>query len=484
MKFNNEGSYCHLDGEGVMEKKIKKNVLIDAIIVIFVSVLFLFLLNYNNHKFLCVTTFLLNGCTIIYFTIESLNQSNISLELVYWVFQYIFMFFAPLVQYSYGDFPWYNWTNHSNILILANILILLWNLIFWTVTKYNIQKNGKLKRNLPGFFCDSEETACINISKYLCVVVTMVSCLITIQFVIRNGISNIFMSSRNTDFVTAETTNSSFALLSSKFLDAWVNITAIFNYLYYRKTGKKKLFIISIVCVIIYLFPTRLSRYMIAVVYLGLLLLCSNWIKRKSHFFWIYLLSFLIIFPLLENFRYKTLAEVNILDSLKYLFTNFFRGYLGAHYDAYSMLCSVLKYLGEYGSTYCHQLLGVFLFFIPRNIWKTKPFGSGYMISKALHYSFNNVSCPLIGEFLINFGYVGVIIGAIIFGYIVKTCDRYFSDINKSGIRHSEYCIIIAFMAFILRGDLLSSFAYIMAYIIVYEIFLAMNNRFFIKEHI
>ena len=77
------------------------------------------------------------------------------------------------------------------------------------------------------------------------------------------------------------------------------------------------------------------------------------------------------------------------------------------------MICRSLDLVSQMGSFKGKQLLGAMLFFIPRSIWPSKPIGSGATIAIYQRQSFKNISCPIIGEAIINFGIIGVIIFAV-----------------------------------------------------------------------
>lgn len=69
-------------------------------------------------------------------------------------------------------------------------------------------------------------------------------------------------------------------------------------------------------------------------------------------------------------------------------------------------MAKAVEYIAENGTTNGRQLLGCFLFFIPRTIWKTKPIGSGALVAEIIGQEHTNISMPFIGEGLINFGFL------------------------------------------------------------------------------
>lgn len=166
-------------------------------------------------------------------------------------------------------------------------------------------------------------------------------------------------------------------------------------------------------------------------------------------------------FPLLNAFRY--------IISFEKLISVFENGiisvYTEADYDAYRMLSSSVKYVGKNGAVFGRQLLGVLLFFVPSAIWKGKPGGSGALLIRDELGSgtVSNVSCPYIGEGYLNFGIIGAILFAMLLGIIVYKADKVYWKKNgeKEHLVFSPYLFLVFMIFFVMRGDLLSGFAYV-----------------------
>ena len=194
----------------------------------------------------------------------------------------------------------------------------------------------------------------------------------------------------------------------------------------------------------------------------------------------------MIILPFLNAFRNTAFFEVEAKEALESVVGGLSSVWLEGDYDAYTMLTLTIEYVELYGITWGYQLLGVFLFWLPRSIWNAKPVGSGYHVASALSWRFRNVSCPLPGEGIINFGFVGMFFFAVIIGLIIAKIDRsYWRNLETTGKRVNRssaiYVVCMAFFFFMCRGDLLSSFAYMIAYVAVW-VCLVVLTRFSIKR--
>lgn len=210
--------------------------------------------------------------------------------------------------------------------------------------------------------------------------------------------------------------------------------------------------IIPFLYLIIVLFPTGIPRFLSGTIYLslGFIFIAKNLSARS----WILGIvgSIIIAFPLLNKFRYDN-------NSLDYLNSNVF---LTEDFDSFSSIYETINY-EEYSLG--NQLIGSFLFWLPRSVWAQKPVGSGRMLAEDLNYSYNNVSVNYIAEGYLNFGIGGVILFAIILGIYSRYVDRSMAK------NTSIWPVIFSFqLLFIMRGDLMSSIAFTVSLYVCYRV--------------
>lgn len=196
--------------------------------------------------------------------------------------------------------------------------------------------------------------------------------------------------------------------------------------------------------------PTGSARFIAGAIYISAMvsifpsLKVSN-IKIPA----IIILGIVVAFPTLDQFRYYEggLPSIRILgmESLE-----------AGHFDSFQSITSALQHPVTLG----YQLLGVFLFWVPRFIWPSKPIGSGAEYADYAGLTFSNISMNLFGEGIINFG----IPGALMFSILAAIISRKVDDKSSSHQASPRDKIISSFMIgmafFIMRGDLLSSFAF------------------------
>lgn len=429
--------------ENIITKKFLKRYFVLCSITLFIiSYIISILSNLINYDPLVLTTFFIIGVLSIFNSITSLKYEY-SLYKIHGYFVLIFLFLAPLHQYVTRSFPW-RWNLNENVIIIGNILIIVWLLIY--LITYSMVPSAKRAGDLL-----PQGKKLITIGFFL----TIISLLITVYSV--GGISNLF-SRTGADIPTLQ----SISLILSTSVRPFPVL--FFSYLYIisreKKVAKglKALLIIVFIIVLITNFPTAVSRYHAAAVYIGLILL---FYKEKISFDILFLIGIVIIFPTLDLFRRTAFGEV--FTNLEFQIIELSSG----HFDAYSMLMRTIEVVIINGPTYGYQLLGALLFFIPRSIWTTKPVGSGAYVGEALGLEFLNISSPLIAEVLINFGFVFFIIGPFLLAILNKKVDTRYWNFSEPQRYISIYFIfIIGFFFFILRGDLLSSFAYTLGFYI------------------
>ena len=102
---------------------------------------------------------------------------------------------------------------------------------------------------------------------------------------------------------------------------------------------------------------------------------------------------------------------------------------------------------------------GNFILF-PRSIYTDKPIGSGGYIAHLYGLQFDHISLNYWGEGWLNFGILGVPLFSLFLAFINAKFDYKFWEQNSSYNFKVVYFIYLGLIFFILRGDLISCFAY------------------------
>jgi hypothetical protein len=95
------------------------------------------------------------------------------------------------------------------------------------------------------------------------------------------------------------------------------------------------------------------------------------------------------------------------------------------------------------------------------------------------NYWFNNLLMPFIGESIMNFGYIGIILYPIILAYVFVFFQKWF---YSNSFLKKTIAVYFAFhLMFLLRGDFTNGFSYFIGTFIAIYLIPKTLNLFFIK---
>ena len=385
------------------------------------------------------------------------------------IFNYLFFFLAPVFQISAMNDLNFRFPNdfafNTSSVVFANLLILIFNIVF--IFSYLYFKDKKLGKN-------KEQAKEVNF-KYntpLAILVLLAVCVAIAVFNYDYLLKDI---SESVYIIKDEST--SLLLLKKKFLffTPLGGIVLTLKHLQMTDKINSNTFfaVLSLVIFIVLLFFFKNifteKRNTLGPIYIALIyLFFPKLLNSNAKFFLFMFLSMVIIFPLSSTLTHidASLEQIFVKPSL--IYESFLRfgtisgAFESLHYDAFSNIMATVEYVKLYGLSWGYQLLGVCLFFVPRSLWTTKPLSTGELIGNHLFdttpRNFTNLSNSVVSEGFINFGFIGIVVLAIVLAYFIV----------KFIIWHrSEDCLkqFIAFyfavhLMFLLRGDLTNGFSY------------------------
>lgn len=214
-------------------------------------------------------------------------------------------------------------------------------------------------------------------------------------------------------------------------------------------------------------FPAGISRNAAAMYWIPIMLMTCEKYLRGNRFIYVMLIGIFLVFPFLNNFRHFS-GNIEFKLSFDYLDS--------MDMDASQIFMATMSAGVITSGT---QLLGALLFFVPRSIWLTKPVGSGCFLVTEMGGDFTNVSMPFFAEGYINFGFIGILVFILIMSYITGVLDRNFWTDHIRGFKPNDgfYMIVLGSIIFIMRGDLMSSFAYTVGISISYFLTLRLSQK-------
>ena len=406
-------------------------------------------INYENKSPLVIITFYIIGL-FSFFSIVS-SKKNISIFRTAHIFNYIFLFLAPLHQYltvggqslwkGNGVFLFYSDSLYlkTNLIIISGLLI--FNIAYMLKTTKKGNNNDKLiKKQVKRTFSYLSNKSRITL--------LIVSTLSLIYLILTNNL-----------------TSSGEIIGDGKIYAQVINIVRYFPvcstilYLIYYNSDfnvlkKDKSFLAILFEVVLIFFPFwgNMPRFLLFGTYIVLISELFTNSKNKSFYFLLFFVGFSLDFSALKHF------------SNLFAFLTIKMNYNHLDFDAYQLLMSIVSYTDNVKKTYGLNILSALMFLIPRSIWGNKMDATGGIVISYYGSWFKNVSAPYIGELYFAFGWLGVIIGSVVTGIIVKTIDSW--NESKLFIKKGVFCILCGMTIYISRGSLLPTMAFTLGIIL------------------
>ena len=447
--------------------KMNYKIILSIVTLIVFQILILFfpliILSLSGKDAICVVSFLINGIVFLGGIFFAQKKHSFSLELIYWIFMFFFMYFAPIIQYLSDVYPWRG-SLSDDLILQVNILIFAFNIIFIVGRRLS---EKVLFINIPNFHFSDFLCNNFEFSKKAKIFTTVSVVLLTGYSLSRTGLLGIVASRVQAIQVFYSGNNSALELIIESVLPAFfAYVVAEAAQKMIIKEEKGFRFFLLFLCLLICFFPTTIPRYKMATIYGAVFMVLFPRLKKGTAFLWLFVGALFVAFPLLNSFRHVISME-SFSQALE---GSFVESYVKADYDAYRMLASSVTYVNNNGIVWGRQLLGSLLFFVPRSLWGSKPGGSGAMLirSEFGQDTVSNVSCPFIAEGYLNFGFVGIVVFAFFLGFLINRFDSAYwkNSKNQSSIVFCPYLFMLFMIFFILRGDFLSGFAYLCGFII------------------
>ena len=416
---------------------IKNFIFILLFTAAFLLLPFLLDLNFN----MVGITFYINILFCVFY-IGLCLRKNISSILFYYIFNLLFMSFVPWINYSNNVVFWSNNIFSSSDYILANTILFIFNSLIFVFYKLmpSTKSVSQYALKEPNFLFS--------------ILICSVSILIVL-YAFNFEFLRIFFRGIEGDIYESVNENPLFSIfvMLSRLLPAFILMRYLVAKSYYKAFF---IFIFVLFCA----FPTGIARFLVAFIYLPIFLVVFPALRKSINITLLIILSLIFIFPFLNQFRYfSNEGSIKFLPEAIY----FNQG----HFDAYQNFVQVLK---TDFITYGYQLLGALFFFIPRKLWENKPTGSGHQLALDNNYSFTNISMPYIAEGYVNFGYLGFLIFSLFLSFIMSKIDGIYLKTPVVGFDYCKGIFFCAAIFFMLRGDLMSSFSFLLAGVVAFKI--------------
>jgi hypothetical protein len=215
--------------------------------------------------------------------------------------------------------------------------------------------------------------------------------------------------------------------------------------------------VLAAVCLLVLLMvvnPISSPRYVVGTVLLSLVVLGGGFATATRTRVSLAVITFalVVVFPYADVFRTVTGGQ-NQGSLVSNLTVN-------GDYDAFAQLVNTVEYVRDHGSTNGRQLLGVLLFWVPRSLWPGKPTDTGVLLAESNGYGFTNLSAPIWSEMYINAAWPGIIVFSLLLGLVIGRLSSRIESADRGNGPAAVFLGILAFyLLILLRGSLLQAMA-------------------------
>lgn len=394
----------------------------------------------------------------IYATCEILcDKLPLSLNKMHWYFIFFFMSVAPLTHFLTGYAPGrYPLSDES--IITGQLVVLLWCSIYSVARRIRATRGG---------YANRREFAIVATPSWVAPVFLLLS-LISLAYmaVSLDGLSSLL--TRGEAWLEVERPIDTVLGYLFRAIPV-LSFAILYRGKRYSAATYSWLYVIALVPIIILLnYPVSLSRYWTAVVYIGLFasVVPYSWLGNRK-FDLAIILGICIVFPLMYDLKFVDF-ETFLSTGVSSFFDSYEEVFNSMDFDAFTMLCRIIQYAGDYGISLGRQLLSVVFFFVPRAVLPIKGQPTGSMVATAQGSSYTNLSAPIMGEGYIDFGLIGVAVYAVVLAIVIRTLDQSIIEgAHGSGSNTYRFLVgvfMLGFVIFLMRGALQPVFLRIMGF--------------------
>lgn len=373
-------------------------------------------------------------------------------ETVYWLFTYIFMGMAPYVQQRLGIVPGTTLGIEESLFSQATTIVLVGSVVFiagsWMAARRGMPPVTKLSVVAPTR-ANLLAIAALLFAAYYVSMIGPTNFLLSLS-----GLSRV-RSSIWPDPTTSVMFNGG---VSMSLLVAFVAQMQVRQQRKLAGSPKPLLLPLALVCTLMFIVnPISSPRYIFGTVALAVAAALGAYatVDRFKVVALSAMAGLVTVFPLLDAFRHSTQSGVEAESPISSM--------TSGDFDAFAQLVNTLEFVRVSGITWGNQMLGVFLFWVPRSYWEAKPIDTGILLARFKGYEFENLSAPIWAELFINGGWAFMVLGMFFLGYFLRRLDTGAERfLTTSRIPPTLGCILPFYLLIVLRGSLLTSMAYLL----------------------
>ena len=437
-----------------------------GLLCIFAPIALILTGDYPNFNIVVLYVWLIIAYSSWRLTMLTIKGQKRLISITFWIFAYVFLGIAPLLQVAAKAFPWSD--QYTDETIVKAIFLVLSGLIAYDLG-YNLTKPILLEHLFLKTFLVKR---LVN-RKAVLIFSLLVLLLIPILLRQIGGLEYIFMT-RHDRFLTLRYLIGGQGQAIYQILSAiirtptFVAFLMLSVFLWFKRDinltvswHEKILLICLLIATLVINNPFSSSRYWFGTIVLSVVFASLPWRSRYLTG-WVFGLIILLIFvfPFADLFRNTFDVKLSQRIASTTVENELIRK---GDYDAFQQILNTEKYVQHNGFTYGKQLLGTLLFWFPRSVWEDKPIPTGQLVADYSGYSYTNLSLPLWGELYIDGGIALVIVLFWLYGALVGMMEDYYvrSQQNYPTYLNAFVPLYAAYQFFLLRGTLMSAFGYL-----------------------
>lgn len=398
------------------------------IILLTLPLLFFNPFAYTNY-FLIIILYVICILTPVFFLNKSLERNHSLLDISFWVYVYIFLGFAGIIQLNTNQIPWVNNFPINEIFkVIGMIFLGIVGFIFGRYQGYSFK--------IPRRFISVKRIDFL----------FLVSIFLAILLFYLIGFEKIIFPRLLFDLTIKEASYLEMLLIRFLKVSFFVCLISYLIQITNNQISYSRLIFISFF-MLVYFNPIRSERLSFLMFVSFLALYFFNFNKK----FWMSSLSLglAFVFPYLDYFR-ESLTADSFSKKTSYDVTQHF---ITGDFDALSTIYFSIKYVSFNGYLFFSNFFNSLIVYIPRSIWPDKPISSSFALTDDSNIQFSSIATNYWAEGYLALGGIGVFLSLYFLGlsinsFLIKKNQSHFSEII--------YIFFIPYMIYFLRGDLYS----------------------------
>jgi hypothetical protein len=389
-------------------------------------------------------------------------------EVSFWVFTYVFLGIAPLVQLRSGQTPGTT-PRIDTALQQATVVVVIVGIVAFVI---GLSISGPRWNFLRGAYVSNR------VDPGRTVVLAVFALLFDTYFIAKVGIGTLF--SNREDYWAAVNSlwvdlSTSALVQGSTYMTLLVSFIASVKCVKQTKSREWPLIALTVLVglgLAITVNPITNARYSFGTAALAVAALFGVFatprLFRLSAILWV--IGLIVVFPFADAFRYHDRPVQSKSNSVLESLTS-------PDFDAFAQINNTLLYVERHGLTRGRQAVGVALFWVPRRLWPDKPRDTGMLLAESRGYGYTNLSGPMWAEMYINGGWPLLVVGMLGLGIVARCQDnRIEESLRRARAPSILACILPFYLTILLRGSLLQAMAYLLV-VVVCTIFVSRWER-------